>query len=34
MKSLSDDCTIVIKEPDKGGAVVIMDANYYANKIT
>lgn len=34
MKSLLDDCTIVIKEADKGGAVVIMDANYYENKIT
>lgn len=34
MKSLSNDCTIVIKEADKGGAVVIMDANYYENKIT
>lgn len=35
MKSLSDYCTIRhVNEADKGGAVVIMDANYYDNKIT
>lgn len=33
MKELLSDKTIVIKEADKGGAVVIMDANYYRNKI-
>jgi hypothetical protein len=34
MKKLSNDCSIVIKEADKGGAVVIMDAEFYKNKVT
>lgn len=34
MKSLLDDCTTIIREADKGGAVVIKDANYYKNKIS
>jgi hypothetical protein len=33
IKSLSNDETIVIKEADKGGAVVVMDSNYYRTKI-
>ena len=33
MKSLFSDKSIVIKEADKGGAVVIMDAHYYRDKI-
>ena len=33
MKKLSTDCSIVIKEADKGGAVVIMDAEFYKNKV-
>ena len=34
MKNLSNDCSIVIKEADKGGAVVVMDAEFYKNKVT
>jgi hypothetical protein len=33
LKSLSRDKTIVIKEADKGGVVVVMDSNYYRTKI-
>lgn len=33
IKSLLNDDSIVIKEADKGGAVVGMDAEYYKNKI-
>ena len=34
VRSLAGDSSIVIKEADKGGAVVIMDADYYKDKIT
>ena len=30
---LRKDESIIIKEADKGGAVIIMDKNYYAEKI-
>ena len=33
IKSLLSDKSIVIKEADKGGAVVVMDADYYRDKI-
>lgn len=33
LKSLASDENIVIKEADKGGAVVIMDTVYYEQKI-
>ena len=33
LKTLSSDKSIVIKEADKGGAVVIMDASYYRNAV-
>lgn len=33
LKTPSEDQTIVIKEADKGGATVIMDWEYYQNKI-
>ena len=33
MKKLSNDRGIVIKEADKGGATVIMDSNYYLEKV-
>lgn len=33
MKSLANDNSIVIKEADKGGAVVIMNTEYYKTKI-
>lgn len=31
-KSLLNDISIVIKEADKGGAEVVMDAEYYQKK--
>ena len=34
IRSLAGDSSIVIKEADKGGAVVIMDADYYRDKIS
>ena len=34
LRSLASDKTIIIKEADKGGAVVIMNAAYYERKIT
>ena len=33
LKSLSSDSSIVIKEADKGGSVVIMDTDYYVSKV-
>jgi len=33
LQNLTQDHTIIIKEADKGGAVVIMNANYYEEKI-
>jgi hypothetical protein len=33
MKNLSNDCSIVIKEADKGNSVVIMDSEFYKNEI-
>ncbi|XP_062571387.1 uncharacterized protein LOC134233429, partial [Saccostrea cucullata] len=33
VQSLTNDCSIVIKEADKGGAVVIMNTEYYKSKI-
>ena len=32
LESLKSDKPIVIKEADKGGAVVCMDSDYYRNK--
>ena len=33
MKNLKENTSIIIKEADKGGAVVIMDKNYYKDKV-
>ena len=33
LESLTNDESIIIKEVDKGGAVVIMDRDYYETKI-
>lgn len=33
LKTLTSDTSIIIKEADKGGAVVVMDAGYYRDKL-
>ncbi|WP_179117411.1 hypothetical protein, partial [Solemya velum gill symbiont] len=33
LKALLEDKSIILKEADKGGAVVVMDSDYYAEKI-
>ncbi|CAC5398085.1 unnamed protein product [Mytilus coruscus] len=33
LKSLKDDDSIIIKEADKGGAIIIMDTDFYKEKV-